>query len=100
MVLIKISDSAVINRNNIVSISVENVLRDYKGWEIRFSIGDDIYFYRLNKLQTEATAKEFFERVCFEIVTSAENHIISMASLEAKCISIQEAERILHCEES
>lgn len=88
MVLIKISDSAVINRNSIDSISVENVLRDYKGWEIRFSVGDDIYFYRLKKLQTEIKAKEFFERVCFEIATSAENYIISMASLETKYISI------------
>ena len=100
MVLIKISDSAVINRNSIDSISVENVLRDYKGWEIRFSVGDDIYFYRLKKLQTEIKAKEFFERVCFEIATSADNHIISMASLETKYISIKEAERILQCEES
>ena len=100
MILIKLSDSVVINRDKIVSISVDNVLRDYKGWEIRFSVGDDIYFYRLNKLQTEITAKKFFERVCFEIATSVENHIISMASLEAKCISIQQAESILQQEES
>lgn len=90
MVLIKISDCLVINRNNIDSVSVENILRDYKGWEIRFSVGDDIYYYRLQRLQTETTAKKFFEKVCFEIVTSTENHIISMESLEAKFISIQE----------